>query len=787
MGVAGQRSRRTISRHLRWFAAPLVVALVATFASVTPARADGPTGTIAGTITDDGAPVPFATVYVSADDGPYGGSATTDLNGRYTVANLPVSGSPYRVSVQAPGRPRQYAHGKTNPESATLFSVTANQVTTVDEALLPTGTISGRFTDVDGTGIPVWVTAYEDQGAITGVAADADGNYSITVLPGTHRVAFDYGNGQQYAYGTFVRDQAKRFTVAGGQTVTVNDVKLQTGAIAGHVTNPDGSPAADVKVTANGIGASGVATTDSAGAYRIADLPPGDYRVSFELPSGALQWAHQILDSSQAPSFTVAGGATTTVDEQLLPTGSLAGHFTDANGQPVANISVWVEGDHIDGPTIGTTTDADGAYRIDGIPAAGSYRVRFHDWQTHLDQYAYGKINRESADLITVVAGQTVTVDDQRLPTGAIRVTAIDAHTNAPIQSFWAEAGDRTVHTTNGSLVLPDLAVGTYTLKGGSDEHFLAGDPPKVTVTAGQEVAVQLKLQPYGRITTTITDRLTGAPVAGVCAFAQKVWRFDVELGCDGLSDSTGAVTLRVREPGTYTVFVRPQEGSPYGAQWVGPTGGTGTQSRASRVAVTTGGSASLPPVKLDPRGTITGTVTGADGEPPRNGAVGIVAPGVVSGGDWYHSPVAEDGSYVIDWLGPYQWPLFFTAEDHPYQWSGGVGNRLAARRVPVRAGETTSFDYRMKTGAKLRVTAQGTTGTARVVVRNAVTGDAAGVGAGADLSAGVLIPVIGAQRVKVEITTGERTRWYGGTDFASATPVWIPTSGTVQITFPTA
>jgi len=79
--VAGQGSGRTIGRHLRWFAAPLVVALVATFASVAPARADGPTGTTA----DDSAPNPFATSYVSADDTPFSGSATTSLERPSTV------------------------------------------------------------------------------------------------------------------------------------------------------------------------------------------------------------------------------------------------------------------------------------------------------------------------------------------------------------------------------------------------------------------------------------------------------------------------------------------------------------------------------------------------------------------------------------------------------------------------------------------------------------------------------------------------------------------------------
>lgn len=773
-------NRINTSRILRRLVAGLAAALLATFAAASPARADEPTGTIAGTITNNGSPVRDASVFVYAADGSFGESAMTDWNGQYTVSNLPVTGSPYRVSVEAPGHPKQYAHGKTDLESATLFPVTAEQVTTVDEALLPTGTISGRFTDPAGNGVSAWVGAYAGYGLPTGSPADADGNYSISVLPGTYRVGFNYGNTQQYAYGTFSWSQASLFTVAAGETVTVNDVRLETGTIAGRLTNADGTPAAGVSVQAEGDTFNGFGATDDSGAYRIEDLVPGAYRVYFQLPSGAQQWAPQALTRTQARSFDVAGGGTVTLDEQLVPLGSIVGRFTDANGAPFPNVSVMVDSDDVEG-NITTTTDADGTYRIDGAPAA-DYRVRFYDWQTNLDQYAHGKRSREAADPITVRAGQTTTVDDQRLPTGTIRVTARDSLTGTAINSFWASAGDRHLSATDGAVVLPDIAVGTYTLRAGGDEHFLTGDGPTVTVSAGQQAEVELTLQPYAKITTTVTDRASGAPVGNACVYAQQVNEFLTEFGCHGYSDATGAVTLRKAAPGPYQLFVMPERGSPYGGQWVGPNGGTGSQRDAARVGVTAGATTTVAPVRLDAAGTITGILTGTDGTPARHGSVSIVAPSVVSGGDGYSWPVAEDGSYTVDRLGPYRWPLLFNADGHPYQWSGGVGNRLTARLVPVRAGGSTDYDYRLTAGAKLRVRLPG---PGRVIVRNAVTADPMAVAGDRDGSAEVLIPVIGAQRVTVEYAAGTNTRWYGGTDPASATPVWIPRSGTVTITFP--
>ncbi|MEO3817986.1 carboxypeptidase-like regulatory domain-containing protein [Plantactinospora sp. B24E8] len=773
-------NRINTSRILRRLVAGLAAALLATFAAASSARADEPTGTIAGTITNNGIPVPDASIFVSAADGSFGESGMTDWIGRYTVSNLPVAGSPYRVSVEAPGHPKQYAHGKADLESATLFPVTADGVTTVDESLLPTGTIIGRFTDPAGNGVSAWVGAYGSQGVPTGATADGDGNYSISVLPGTYRVGFNYGNTQQYAYGTFSWSQASLFAVAAGETVTVNDVRLETGTIAGRLTNADGTPAAGISVQAEGDTSYGFGATDDSGAYRIEDLVPGAYRVYFRLPSGAQQWAPQALTRTQAQSFDVAGGGTVTLDEQLVPLGSIAGRFTDANGAPFPNVSVMVDSDNVEG-NITTTTDAAGTYRIDGVPAA-DYRVRFYDWQTNLDQYAHGKRSREAADPITVRADQTTTVDDQRLPTGTIRVTAKDSLTGAAVDNFYVQVGEQIVSTTTGAVLLSDIAIGTHTVRGGGDDHFLPGNGPEVTVTAGQQAEVELALQPYGKISTTVVDRATGAPVGDACVYAQKVSTFVVELGCGGQSDSTGAVTLRVRDSGSYNVFVMPERGSPYGGQWVGPTGGTGTQAAATRVTVAPGVTTSLAPVRLDPVGRISGTVTGTSGDPVRHGIVSLVGPSVLLGSDTYHWPVAEDGSYTVDQLGPYRWPLLFAADNHPLQWSGGVGNRLTARLVPVHAGGTTDFDYRMKAGAKLRIGLPDANGAGRVVVRNAVTADPVGVAG--NISPDVSIPVIGTQRVKVEIT-GVPPQWYGGTDFASATPVWIPRSGTVTITFP--
>src|SRR4051794_10575051 len=62
--------------------------------------------------------------------------------------------------------------------------------------------------------------------------------------------------------------------------------QVQTGSITGTVTDSSGGILPGVTVSTSGdklIGGVQTQTTDATGAYRFDRLPPGDYRVKFEL------------------------------------------------------------------------------------------------------------------------------------------------------------------------------------------------------------------------------------------------------------------------------------------------------------------------------------------------------------------------------------------------------------------------------------------------------------------------------------------------------------------------
>jgi hypothetical protein len=60
-------------------------------------------------------------------------------------------------------------------------------------------------------------------------------------------------------------------------------------------------------------------TTDADGRYRFDKLSAWTVKVEFRTADGRVQWAHQKLDYSEANTFALTLGATTTVDDSLLP------------------------------------------------------------------------------------------------------------------------------------------------------------------------------------------------------------------------------------------------------------------------------------------------------------------------------------------------------------------------------------------------------------------------------------------------------------------------------------
>jgi hypothetical protein len=785
-----------MNRTLARIGIAALAAVLAAGAFAVPASAAAEQGTIQGTFgSDSGAPIVGASVAVyTAVDFDYIAETTTDEAGAYTVPDVPAGS--VKVLFETNGL-QQWAHGARDFETATAFAVAAGRTLTVDERLPSTGTITGQLSDSSGDPVP-WVSVQatsqgDDSSTVYGVTGE-DGSYSVDVLPGDYTVTFQHGNTQQYAYHATSIEEATTFTVAAGQSVRVDDRLLPTGTLSGHLATADGGPLADTGVMLRrDFSFIGYATTDENGDYSFADVLPGDYQVSFEV-NGADQWIPGTLDEAKAKTFTVTAGANTVIDDDApLPTGAAHGRLVDAGGAGLAGYDVDFglddEGSFLH---YHATTDADGNWSVDGV-VAGRYLVGFTPPDYSRTQYAYGKGTSADADRIVVAAGGDTTVDDAWQPGASLTVTLSDARTGAPLSDFcvyvFTAAGNRAC-TDGAQLTVGDLPGGTFSFdtQVSEDSFYLDRINVRATLVAGQTTTVNVPLQLGGRVATTVTDHATGEPVES-CIDLRTLdgGGLGDNLG-SACGDAQGAVTTRPLAAGTYEMFAYGPD--TYGHQWVGRSGGTGDQQAAAKIVVRPGKIVNATPVRLDQAGTVTGTVTGADGQPVADGYVSYSAWNY-GAGPTHGTDTDSSGHYTLTGLGPYSWPLLF--DDGPVrEWSGGVGNRFAAKSIRVRASATTTYNTRMKAGAAIKGTvtvAPGSgAGSWRLTAFNAVTGDVIGVADSYGTVGGAYRMVLpGDQGVKISwylsAPTGGHDGWYDhAADQASAKTVRVPRTGTKKL-----
>jgi hypothetical protein len=758
------------SRAIRLGAATLAILMVSASAAYAETGADEETGGIAGQLVDqDGVGVADAEVYADGDDTWYWDYTVTDDNGYFELHGLVPDN--YRVYFLAPGAPGQYAFGQPSWGDADLITVVAGQVTTVNDQLLPTGTISGQFTDSDGEGVSASVYAQPaDDGSWSWAHTDADGHFSMQVLVGDYRVSFETEDGfEQYAYSTTSWSEAEIFSVGPGETVVVNDQLLTPGVITGRLIDADGDGVEDAAVYAepDDEGSWGFTWTDEDGEFSLA-VAPGQYRVAFN-HQGLYQYAFGTMSWSEAEVFTVAAGESITVNDTLITPGSVVGTFTDSSGDGIPDVEVFLEPIDAAGDYRESYTDEDGYFEFP-VVASGDYRLSFHDWDHGLLQYAFGAVTRDEADVISVVAGQVTTVHDTLLPTGSVRITAQDTLTGEAVMQFSVQVSGRFGDTDDGEVIITGLPAGTHQIDWASAPGYSLLDPVQFTVVAGEQAEVTLPLHPRSRIETTVVDAATGEPLAGVCLITASATAFRMPEWCPHVSGPDGRVIVEVAGAGTYNLLAWPRDAEGYGAQWVGRDGGTGVQSQAARVTVADGGVADAPVVKMDPAGSVTGVVTDPHGDPVPHGVVRIGNDGFGVGGGLGEAWINENGSYTLDGLGPYEWPLLFNVWTYPSQWSGGVADRRLAEGAPVVANEVSTFDYQLVDGTQVTLTVGDPSWIGSFVLAlNARTGDRMGAWWLDPEEETWTRPVLGPQSVKFVVLTGVSDEYIGGDDFDSA------------------
>jgi carboxypeptidase family protein len=479
------------------------------------------------------------------------------------------------------------------------------------------------------------------------------------------------------------------------------------------------------------------------------------------------------------------------------PTGVIEGRITDQSGAG-AEATITVRAVDDSSSAYAYTWDlGDGRYRIEGLEP-GDYQVQIYD-NFHGTQWAPGKETREEAGVYTVGDGETVTVDDQWLPLGTVRVRVADTDTGKPVPEpcvyVRSTPQERQACGTKGLVVLNDVPPGWWeiTISGGASYFSTEGQDRHVTVKRGKTTPYTVTLEPGAAIKTAVVDAATGAPLSDTCVrLIDAVWSaMSAHMGST-CTDTDGSLEIGpFRDAWTVNLYAyqSPNPWEPpatrYGDQWVGANGGTGDQRKALKVKLVPKRTRTIPAIRMDPPGTVTGILRNAGTGAPVSGVCAYPYawhPG--QGGLFGQHCSNAEGRYTIDDVGPYRWPVEFTPltnSGYAYQWSGDVADRFSATYTQVTAGGVATVDAGLVQGGAIAgQTTNGTETVDGVLVRgyNSKTRDYAGPSwAYSDRNGAYSLPGFRTQELWVEFWSGETGCWYG-TSPAQATPVHV-TAGT--------
>ena len=333
----------------------------------------------------------------------------------------------------------------------------------------------------------------------------------------------------------------------------------RSASVSGIVIDESGRrvPRATVVIRLPGAEAEpvGRVTADDRGGFTIAGLPAGELAVFATKPGyvDARSYVRQAV-----PNVTLSPGGRATVTLRLQAGGVISGTVLDRDGAPAHGVLVAVEGRlnqfgrTVPLPSLGTTTNSRGEYRLFGL-AAGSYVVNaIHPLafrgplvtadgagaESYVSLFHPDSLSAKSAVPITIAAGEERSGVDFRLRTIAVSRVEVDlttaqggpiargrgfchpssasGHINPLAAGDVAVTGDAAVLTCPAVMSGPHTILVTATPRQSGET---GQDPPAVwgtaeVVAAGKPLALSMTLYPGERVTgrATIDGRADTRP-----------------------------------------------------------------------------------------------------------------------------------------------------------------------------------------------------------------------------------------------------------------------------------
>jgi hypothetical protein len=431
-------------------------------------------------------------------------AATSDPQGRFTFSGL--APGRYSLTAVAPGFSQRSMRVVTVPFTGEL-----------EVTLWASSFLEGFVLGDDGkpvAGAEVMALGGRD---VPSTPTSAGGGFSLEVSNGTYVLAARQGE----RMGRI----PQMLQVAPGETL--RDLRITLGAssgLTGTVTAlPEDAPVAGARVSASPArkpGEVGSALTGADGRYTL-DLPPGDYDVVVVSPGRT---------SAVRDGLVIAPGQRPTVDFRLDGTTAVEGRVTNVEGQPITG--AYVKAHRLRGPaglTRSTRTDANGAYRLEGVEVGTAVVSARREQTEHWTM--------KSAE---VKPGTTAQVDFTLTDTGIVQGQVRQA-SGAPLQQP-ALVRAMTKHATFGEFTYTDtdvegryqleLPAGVYQLiavNPGARYVFSHQDDLSVTVPAGAALVQDLLLGDDQGVRGTVLEP-SGAPSPYATAVALQRGDFAMAL-----------------------------------------------------------------------------------------------------------------------------------------------------------------------------------------------------------------------------------------------------------------
>ncbi|MFB9278048.1 carboxypeptidase regulatory-like domain-containing protein [Cohnella cellulosilytica] len=480
-----------------------------------------------------------------------------------------------------------------------------------------------------------------------GAASNGSGYYSFTgIVPGSYALTVS---------APLFQTATADVTLANGEVAmrNVQLVPLPSG-LQGTVTASDtGQPIAGVSVQLSDVvevTAAG-ATSDASGLYRLTDVTPGTYRVSFSAPG---------FQHNDQP-VTLEPGAVRTLNVALAPNpGTVSGTISDTFGNPVAGALAEALDDRINLIAL-TNADDFGVYAISSLSPASDYRLR-----VTAPNYATALLG------FSVAAGRVTTVDVALAPLpGSIAGSVTDSSTGGPIEDacvrVYNSAG-LTIQTArtdgNGRYEVGSLAPGAYNVL--FNDTGYANRTVGAFVRANEQTTLDVALDLLsGSLEGAVRSSGAGGepiPDALVRVYANNL------VVARASTDENGRYSVTSLAPRSYILTAR---ATGFGGQTLG--------------AVIVAAATATVDFSLQPEpGSLVGTLTDTNGNPVPGAAVALMND--LAGGPAVVARVVsgDDGAYSVDDLEPGNYAICVTAE----------GYRNAVAGVIIRPGRESNQSF---------------------------------------------------------------------------------------------